>query len=341
MPWPHLYFSPKTKTFVKMKAFKFALFSAVAFTVFSCGDDYNDYQAPKRTTTDIVTDSRQMRGPVEAQKNLEFPALSQMSGNVVIVHKSMLNDARREQGINYSVEWNITQQTQHWTCYKAYGNIIRSSSSVNNVTRYYADNDGSLSATCQYPNDPELPSQYRFTSDPYKGSGYDHGHICPSADRLRATEANYQTFFITNMQPQTPAFNGTHRTIKSDWSPWYRLEDRTRTWAGKSDTLYVCKGGVIGSNPSYIGSGSNRIPVPEYFFVALLSKKGNDYHAVGFWMKHESSYDRQHPLSEYTMSIQELEGKTGLDFFCNLRDDIEIEVETVDKATLLSDWDIQ
>ena len=65
--------------------------------------------------------------------------------------------------------------------------------SMKNTSRYY-------STTNQYPDDESIPSQYRFESDPFWRSGYDHGHICPSADRLASADANYQTFFMSNMQ---------------------------------------------------------------------------------------------------------------------------------------------
>jgi endonuclease G len=34
------------------------------------------------------------------------------------------------------------------------------------------------------------------------------------------------------------------------------------------------------------------------------------------------------PLVDYVINIRELERRTGIDFFCNLPDDIEDEVET-------------
>ena len=323
------------------KASTAILLATTLLALVSCGEDSNDYnyKKDKDNASDIVTDPRQKVGPIEAQTNLEFPALKQ-SGCVVIVHKAILNDQTKEQGINYAVEWDTSKRTQRWTCYKAYSNVIRSDIGSKNVSRYYTNNGETLTPTSQYPNDPDLPAEYRFTADPYKGSGYDHGHICPSADRLRATEANYQTFFLSNMQPQTRALNGSV-DYNADYSPWYRIESRVRTWAMQSDTLYVCKGGYIGSSTTTIGSGANKIPVPSYFFVALLSKRGATYKAVGFWMKHESNYTKQAPLSSYTMNIRELESKTGMDFFCNLKDETERDIENADMSDILNDWTIQ
>jgi endonuclease G len=209
------------------------------------------------------------------------------------------------------------------------------------VSRYSASNDGSLSTSCQYPNDPDLQEKYRLTADPYKYNNFDHGHICPSADRLSSTETNYQTFYITNMQPQYSNFNGSNSDSGiNQRSPWFRLESQVRTWASNCDTLYVCKGGTIenGKVMQYLTdkfNGKNKIPVPKYFFVALFSQKGTKYKAIGFWMEHVSEYGSKKPLSTYAKSIDELEKLTGLDFFCNLPDNIE---DAVEKSYSASDW---
>jgi len=51
--------------------------------------------------------------------------------------------------------------------------------------------------------DPTLPTTfYAVVTGDYTGSGYDRGHMCPSADRTKSTTANMQTFYLTNMVPQ-------------------------------------------------------------------------------------------------------------------------------------------
>jgi len=318
-----------------MKTTKFlSLLLITALSLSSCGDDEDQIiNSGGRSSGADTNSNKNTSGPAEAKYRYEFPKLKGGS-SVVVVHKSILNKNTKDTGVNYSVEWDYDINAQRWSCYQLYSSINYHSSY--NVSRYYADNDGTLSATCQYPNDADLPVDYRFAEDPYKYSGYDHGHICPSADRQRATECNYQTFYITNMQPQTKVFNGSDKNTPAEHSPWFRIEDRTRTWAGKFDTLYVCKGGVIGNSTKTIGSGSNKIPVPSYFFVALLGKKGSTYKAIGFWMEHVGSYTEKKPLSNYAVNIDQLERLTDFDFFCNLPDETENAVEKSYKA---SDWD--
>ena len=128
------------------------------------------------------------------------------------------------------------------------------------------------------------------------------------------------------MQPQYQTHNGAQ---------WATLEVKVRTWAANFDTLYVVKAGTIenvtinGSTKSGIKSVkcNNRLIVPEYFYMALMGykKSTNTYTAVGIWTYHyDASSDKQ---DEVYMSIDELETRTGIDFFCNLPDDVEATVE--------------
>lgn len=325
---------------MKTKNLFFLFACALAFT--ACGGDDDVYLPPKDNSKiddgTSVNTNKNTTGPIEAKTRYEFPHLAS-GNNVVVVHKGILNDKIGETGVNYCIEWDYGIHAQRWSCYILYDKVNWSSG--NNVERYKATTDGSLSQYCQYPNDIDLEEKYRLTADPYVRNGFDHGHICPSADRQRATEANKQTFFITNMQPQYSNFNGSNNDAAiNQRSPWFRLETQLRTWASSCDTMYVCKGGTI-DNGNILQTitdktiGKNTIPVPKYFFVALFGKKGTKYKAIGFWMEHVSSYSSQRPLSEYAVSVDELEKLTGIDFFCNLPDDIE---NTVEKSYNPSDW---
>lgn len=237
-------------------------------------------------------------------KRLEFPKLK--TDNVkVIVHTS-------DGEVNYAVEWDTKLNSQHWTCYEMYD-----SNSKAKTTRYYGDP--------QYPQDPLYP-----TTDLIRGSGYDHGHICPSADRLASKEQNYQTFFLTNMQPQRSVFNGSADGYSGIW---LNMENAVRNLARRRsfcDTLYICKGGTIGSGGTLtnqiLETRYNGLVVPGYFFVALLRIYKGQYNAIGLLFKHEDNTDTY--LGDYAMSIDQLEALTGFDFFCNLPDNREKVIES-------------
>ena len=314
-----------------MKTSKLALLLFAALLMADCdnNDDPIVIEKGKPLDTSGANTNKNNTNGNAALARLEFPK-TKNNGSLIIVHRAVLNGKINVEGINYCVEWDPSINAQRWSCFQLYSTINYSSASSGNVSRYSADNDGTLSPTCQYPNDADLPATYQWAEDPYKYSGYDHGHICASADRQRAKEANYQTFYITNMQPQFNKFNA---------GLWEKMEGDVRTWANLADTLYVCKGGTIDKKENileYISRNSHQqskvnnkhIPVPRYFFMAVLSRKGTTWNALGYWVENLNEDHTNDTRKNYAISIDKLEQLTGLDFFCNLPDEIEDKVES-------------
>ena len=276
----------------------------------ACSDDDDDGQQSEQN----VNRNDFLQEP--SLQRLEFPRVKGGS-SIVVIHTT--NDPF---GINYSIEWDCQKKSQRWSCYQMFA-----SNRKQEVKRYYPDTS---KGETQYPFDPDLPAGNYFSYDPFRGSGYDHGHICPSADRLYSTAANTQTFYLTNMQPQRKAFNS---------GIWQKMEEKLRSWIStgskKEDTLYVCKGGTIdvvsdegGIKDPILTTLPSGLVVPKYFFMALLRKSKTGYKAMAFWAEHLNEDHSNDPLSNYVINVRELERRTGIDFFCNLPDKIEEEVET-------------
>ena len=81
------------------------------------------------------------------------------------------------------------------------------------------------------------------------------------------------------------------------------------------------------------GTCDHELLVPKYFYMALLhyNKATDTYHAVAFWTEHLNVSDKNKNFGDYAISIDELQRRTGIDFFCNLPDAVEMDVEaTVD-----------
>ena len=94
------------------------------------------------------------------------------------------------------------------------------------------------------------------------------------------------------------------------------------------DTLYVVKGGTISSDKinGYTDGGRNRIPVPKYYYMALLRVKKGVYTSIAFLLEHKTNYGT-YKMSDFAISIDSLESFTGIDFFYSLPDRVEGAVE--------------
>lgn len=84
--------------------------------------------------------------------------------------------------------------------------------------------------------DPQLPDGvYRVQHDDYSRSGYDKGHLCPSAERTATVEDNAATFLTTNIVPQRHAINA---------GAWAALERWSVDRAREGWDLYIVAGGL-------------------------------------------------------------------------------------------------
>ena len=245
---------------------------------------------------------------------LEIPALKGGSMNQFITHTTKRNGKDYP---TYSLEYSYKYKHSYWIAYR-----------FDNTT------GGNVGRNEAYKPDPELPSQYAAKHNDYTNSGYTRGHLCASSDRQYSKEANQQTFYMSNISPQSG--NGFNQS----GSAWNTGEDKVQAWgyniSRSTDTLYVVKGGTIGEGmiKGYI---KNEIAIPRYFFMAVLFRSGDNYKAIGFYMPHENlkdDPDKKDP-KKYLMSIDALEQETGIDFFHNLPDNIE---NTVEATYNVNDW---
>jgi endonuclease G len=59
---------------------------------------------------------------------------------------------------------------------------------------------------------------------------------------------------------------------------------------------------------------------------------------LGFWAEHLNEDHSNDALKGYVVSIDDLEQKTGIDFFCNLPDDVEEQLEATKSEDIISAW---
>ena len=295
-------------------------------------------------TVEEVTDNNINRNSLSNYYNaskymyrLEWPRIKE-NGNQTWLAKS-----ESVYGLALEMEWDNTKIANRFTCY-----YLDNKNSAQNVGRQDS-----------FKEDPEIPAAYRSKLSDYNGSGYARGHLCPSADRRASYDQQALTYYLSNMQPQWQKHNGEQ---------WADLESDVRKWAARCDTLYVVKAATIDNvtlngntevgvySTTYNGTYyedlkcNGRLLVAKYYYMALLAynKSSNTYQAMGIWTKHYNggttgasgtgSYDWPviNRESAQYITIEELEQRTGIDFFCNLPDDIEVTVESTLNTTYWS-----
>lgn len=301
--------------------------AVLATAVTSCGDqEEDDFVLGKNDTPSGNTDKPQgVNTPPSAYAlRIEVPKLSDKG--IFVEHSTSY---KGDSVMTYCLEYDAAAMHSRWIAFRFDG-----LTSVSNVGR----------SDEPFVDDPDLPSACRVGSNGFGSQYYgldgklqslssgqfDRGHLCASADRYMSREANEQTFYMSNMSPQMSKFNSPYW---SSYENYVQKKGRTPSFA---DTLYVVKGGTITSDKilGYVPrNNGTRVSIPAYYFMALLKCKNGTYEAMAFWMKHEiySKYtETSAPNSElaaHIITIDELEEKTGIDFFHNLPDDIETSVE--------------
>lgn len=198
----------------------------------------------------------------------------------------------------YTTSYNVDTRTPNWVAWHL----------TANHTNGPAKRKGII-----FQADEDIPAPRVDTYD-YMRSGYDRGHMCPAGDNHWSQKAMEQSFLMTNICPQVPALNS---------GLWNTIEKQCRTWAQVYGDVYIVCGPIY-FNQKHKTIGKNKIQVPEAFFKVILRLK-DEPKAIGFICRNASAKGRK--KTDYVNSVDEVERITGMDFFSQLPDDIEQQIE--------------
>jgi endonuclease G, mitochondrial len=172
--------------------------------------------------------------------------------------------------------------------------------------------------------DPALPSElYHVSERDYLHSGYDRGHMCPSADREDTPEDNSTTFVFTNMEPQLHELNA---------GPWEKFEKYERERAEQPGAvLYIVAGGVFSNPFPTIGQGV-AVPAANFKIVVVLrdGQRASDVNeqteVVSVLMPNEKGV-AEHDWTEFLTSVDAIERATGYDFLNAVPEPVQRVIE--------------
>ncbi|BAZ41934.1 DNA/RNA non-specific endonuclease [Calothrix sp. NIES-4101] len=213
--------------------------------------------------------------------------------NYLIIKKQYALSYNRHKGIPNWVSWQLNKS---WL-----GNAPRSNN---------------------FRPDDTLPQEwYRVVPNDYTRSGYDKGHMTPSADRSNNPEDNAATFLMTNIIPQAPDNNQGY---------WAELESYTRTLANAGKEIYIIAGGY-GQQGTI---GKEKVAVPERVFkIIVVSEPGKNVDDINESTRviavDTPNYNgnKESHWSQYLTTVDELEKKTGYDFLNYVNTSVQKVIE--------------
>jgi endonuclease G len=173
----------------------------------------------------------------------------------------------------------------------------------------------------EFKPDSRLPPGFtEIKPTDYSGSGYERGHMVPSADRFGDPDDNAETFYMTNIVPQTADVNEF---------VWEKLESYARAMVRRSFDLYAITG-VYGDNGRI--KGKVTIPTNCWKIIVVLPSgsgladinKSTRVIAVDIPNIDGIRYDN---WRKYRTSVRAIEQKTGYVFFDKLPEDLQNELK--------------
>lgn len=180
---------------------------------------------------------------------------------------------------------------------------------------------GKVERSDDFRPDPDLPADcYAARPNDYRASGYDRGHLTPSGDRTFRSEDNSNTFLMSNIIPQSPTNN---REV------WRELEEYSRELAFQGSELYI----VAGVDGIARKIANSQITVPKFNWKVILVLEEPDAeitadnsYTIAAWMPNSEEVKNM-VWKDYLVSVDEVEQKTGYDFFDAIPREIQQKIE--------------
>ena len=258
-------------------------------------DTLNNVIVSQKKTVEEIFKEVEVLKLLEIQKKIKEIALpTPIHGEEIVNHSA------------YTLSYNDEHEQPNWVVHMVTKDILY----------------GAVSRTNDFRPDPNLKCGSMDSVD-YWNSGFDRGHLAPSADFRWSLNALSESYYYSNMSPQVADLNR---------GAWSKLENQGREWSLDCNELFVVTGPVLKPNLPKVQQGSFRLSIPEYYYKIFVDLYGPENKAIAFIMPNKKIDD---PIMNYVVSIDEIEKKTGIDFFPTLNDSLE---ERLEKKSIVEEW---
>lgn len=183
----------------------------------------------------------------------------EINENVVVVHSFFI------------LSYNIEKKNPNWVCWE-----------IHTEKRFRREN-------FSFKVDPLVMSA---SPKNFRRSGYDMGHMCPAADMSFDKDALRESFYTSNISPQSPGLNRV---------TWKKLESDLHSEAGLTNIYCIC--GPVWPEKATIGA--EKVQVPKGFWKVAFGGTGETVRAWIF-------ENRECRAERIDLSV--LSEKVGIDF---------------------------
>lgn len=146
-----------------------------------------------------------------------------------------------------------------------------------------------------FREDPPVPTGSATLAD-YRRSGYDRGHLAPAADMAFSSKTMSESFYMSNMSPQKPAFNR---------GCWKEQEEQVRQFAVSECEIMVVTGPILPDTKT-ITIGGSKVTVPTHYYKVIYDLTPPQK-MIGFIMPNEGSNKSLH---SFAVTVDAVENAT-------------------------------
>lgn len=188
-------------------------------------------------------------------------------------------------------------------CHRAYAVVYLPSCKVPLLVSYKlnADEIGDVARTNKFTADPLLPARESADASDYAATAadrYDRGHLAPAEDFSADETAMRESFYLSNVAPQSPSKN---RGV------WRSAEMKARAYAVKYGSVYITTGLLFEGPRRTIGSG---VCVPSHYYKVVRTGRGEVLAAYLV----DNTTERAQALSAYSVDVDQIEKRSGFNF---------------------------
>lgn len=253
-------------------------------------------QQPKSSTREPISSATNNRNLLLGNPSNAAPSVASNIDNYLMVKPQ------------YVLSYNSKTKTANWVSWQLNRSWIGAADRQDNFR----------------PDDALPDAWYKVRPNDYTGSGYDRGHIAPSADRTRNEADNSSTFLMTNMMPQVPELN---RGV------WGDLEEYCRELVQQGKELYIVAG-PVGSQGALGKKEKITVPAKTWKVILVLDRQGlgmqgitADTRTIAVMMPNNASV-KGRGWKSFRVSVARVERETGLNFLSNVPPQVQQVIES-------------